>query len=390
MKKTDIDSLREALAPLDERCPLPDALEAGRILQHAEQPRRSYTAPLRRGLALAATLAVVITTAVLFNQPNLWSLGPYVAAPPEVTADFGTSYAELEQAFLRMQKEQKRMYAGEKRAAGLGGIFNGRVMYDMAPAPAASPDEFMYAGFIHVREHGDTNTQVRGVDEADILKNDGEYLYYIQGGRLYILRLLPGLRVLSSMSIPNYRQNAELYLQGNRMALVYSEYPPGGDPAASAQVYDIADREHPVLVKSFSQPGSLLSSRMIAGRVYLLSTQGANLDFRMKGGAIPEEDILPVVYEDSQPRTLPAGCIAVMPEAEEPAYLLVSSLDIESSQSESESAAILGAGSQVYCSTSALFVAFQQWEGITPRGGPMRAWGIGNKTMIYKFDLLPG
>jgi len=252
--------------------------------------------------------------------------------------------------------------------------------FDMLAPPAVMP----------AREHGDTNTQVRGVDEADVLKNDGGHLYYIQHGRLYIVRLLPDMKILSSLSIPNYRQNAELYLQGDRMALVYSEYPPGGDPAASVQVYDIADRERPLLIKSFSQPGSLLSSRMIDGRVYLLSTQWANLNFTLRGGGIVPEDILPVVYEDSQPRMLPAGCIAVLPEAEEPSYLQVSSLDILSNQSQSESAAILGAGSQVYCSTSALFVAFQQWQGSTPFGGPMRAWGLGNKTTIYKFDLLPG
>jgi len=400
-ENTEIARLREGLAPLDERCPLPDALKAERILRDAQQPRRNYAALFRRGLALAMGLAIVITASVLSDRLNLFSGGPNALVPlepPTITVEdesFGTSYYELEQAFLRLQKQEKdNMRAGEKRAAGLGGIFDGAMLINAAEGtamPAAIPED-AYAAPIQTRGVGGTNTQVRGVDEADILKNDGEYLYYIQGDRLYIVRALPDLKVLSSMAIPNYRQNTELYVRGDRMALVYSEYPPGGDPAASVQVYDIAARERPLLVKSFSQPGSLLSSRMIGERVYLLSTQWANLEFRVKDGVIPEEDILPVVYDGGQPRTLPAGCIAIMPGAEEPSYLMVSSLDIESSKSETESAAILGAGSQVYCNQAALFVACQRYQDITPLGGlDRRPWGgISAKTLIYKFDLLEG
>jgi len=382
------------MAPLDERCPLPRALGAEHVLRNAAPPRRGYAAPLRRGLALAAALAVVVSASVLSDRLNVFSGGKNALAPlPEAPVtergmDFGTSYYELEQAFLRLQKEQQKNNQYNWRFPW--GTRDMMVEEEMTmPAAMDAPGETArYADAIK-QPAGETNTQVRGVDEADILKNDGKYLYYIQGGRLLIIQALPELKVLSSISIPHYRLNTELYVRGDRMALVYSEYPPGGDPAASVQVYDIADRGRPLLVKTFSQPGSLLSSRMIASRVYLLSTQWANLDFRVEDGVIPPEDILPVVYEDSQPRILPAGCIAIMPDAEEPGYLLVSSLDIGSSRSESESAAILGAGSQVYCSGEALFVACQQWQNAGLARSMPWGWNVGAKTLIYKFDLLP-
>jgi uncharacterized secreted protein with C-terminal beta-propeller domain len=237
------------------------------------------------------------------------------------------------------------------------------------------------------------------VDEADILKNDGQYLYYIPqtygNTTLYILQALPadGMKVLSSMSIPGYRQGTELYVQGSRMALVYSEYPPGGDPAASVQVYDITDRTAPKMVKSFSQKGQMLSSRMQGGRIYLISTQGANLNFRVKGGAIPEEDILPRVYSNGEELLLPADKIAVLPENDDPSYLVISSLDLQSNDTVTENAAILGAGSQVYCNTEALYVACQQYmafnDGLA-RSMPFQSWGTGRTTRIYRFKLLPG
>ena len=40
------------------------------------------------------------------------------------------------------------------------------------------------------REHSDTNTQVAGVDEADIVKTDGERLYLVHGTELFVLDVL--------------------------------------------------------------------------------------------------------------------------------------------------------------------------------------------------------
>jgi len=416
----EIASLREVLTPLDNQCPLPGALEANRVLQNATTPRRSYAPYLRRGLALAAAMAVVITTVVLvdrlnfFTEPDLdMPLGPTTIATGEQTngpntlvpsdpsaltttaaekkADFGTSYAELQKAFLQMQEERRGRYAYDYdmtvEEARTEPAAEFAVPNDAA-APPAEPgqifDRVLYSAST-VKLAETTNTQVQGVDEADILKNDGEYLYYLQGNKLRIMKAQPALEVLSTLTIPSYRQDTQIYLIGDRMALVYSEYPPGGDPASSVQVYNIKDRGNPQLVKSFSQPGSLLSSRMINGRVYLISLQWANLDFVARNGVIAPEDILPVVYNNGRARTLPADCIAIMPETQEPSYLMVSSLDVNSNRSESESAAILGAGNQMYCSRTALFVACQQWQGMD---GLMRTWGAPAKTLIYKFDLL--
>lgn len=46
-----------------------------------------------------------------------------------------------------------------------------------------------------------TNIQVEGVDEADIIKNDGRYLYTVSGGRVHILEAYPAekARVLSTI-----------------------------------------------------------------------------------------------------------------------------------------------------------------------------------------------
>ena len=412
----DIQTLRETLAPLDEHCPLPSSLKGEIVMQNAESPRRNWGAPLRRAVALAAAMAVVLTAVIASNKLR-------VAAPPVVTETPTAEGAEpqplgnnmeLEQAFLRLRRAARERM-NEKRAYFWAvddmtmeeewTIPEGMTIEETMPV--AMPEDsdvaeriYNAANMAGAADFGETNTQVQGVDEADILKNDGQYFYYIPqtygNNTLYILQALPadGMKVLSSMSIPGYRQGTQLYVQGSRMALVYSEYPPGGDPAASVQVYDISDRRAPKLVKSFSQKGSMLSSRMQGGRVYLISTQWANLNFRvLEDGAVVQEDILPRIYNNGQEKRIAAADIAVLPGSDEPSYLMISSLDLQSNDTETENAAILGAGSQVYCNTEALYIASQQYQRFNDglvRSMPMQVWGVGESTRIYRFSLLPG
>ena len=52
-----------------------------------------------------------------------------------------------------------------------------------APAPAPAPAEFATN-----EDYSKTNIQVEGVDEADIVKTDGDYIYYINRGKLVITK----------------------------------------------------------------------------------------------------------------------------------------------------------------------------------------------------------
>jgi len=367
----DIKKLQEILAPIDEHCPLPYALKGEIVMQKLEDTPKRRTAPVLRYasafLAGAATIAAVV---VIANRTPVAPPLVMEQAQPAAEVSMG-NYDELQQAFLRMQKakqqEEKERQALINKLRNGGWLQKSVADFDImeeATMPMMTEAELQNFDGDSVRysattvrgagDYGETNIQVRGVDEADILKNDGEYFYYVPQGRgsgsyLYILRALPvgKMEVVHRMAIPGYRNGTELYVRGERMALVYSEYPPGGDACASVQIYDISDRESPALVKSFSQKGSMLSSRMLNGRIYLISTQWANLDFRLKGGAIPEEDILPRVFENSEERLLPADCIAILPDSDEPSYLVISSVDLHGDGNRTESAAILGAGSQV-------------------------------------------
>lgn len=42
------------------------------------------------------------------------------------------------------------------------------------------------------KDFTDTNVQVQGVQEADIIKTDGDYIYYIRGNMIYIVKANKG------------------------------------------------------------------------------------------------------------------------------------------------------------------------------------------------------
>ncbi|MCP8309650.1 MAG: beta-propeller domain-containing protein, partial [archaeon] len=141
-----------------------------------------------------------------------------------------------------------------------------------------------------------TNIQVAGVDEADIVKTDGEYLYVVSGFNIYILRAYPPeqAEILSKIAL-NETYSLEIYVNGDRLAVLgkhYQYYYPlltiperiSGNiipyvyPEESfIKVYDIIDRENPVLKRTISLNGTISGSRMIGNYVYAVFNQPATL-----------------------------------------------------------------------------------------------------------------
>jgi hypothetical protein len=130
-----------------------------------------------------------------------------------------------------------------------------------------------------------TNTQVAEVDEADLVKTDGRYLYISLNGALRIVEAL-NPRVLSVTRIGG--KVRDLFVEGDR-AVVYSSLGRkssepcrygydcrfGGDGSStSISVFDVRDRTRPRLVRELELSGSLISSRRIGTTVHTVVADG--------------------------------------------------------------------------------------------------------------------
>jgi uncharacterized secreted protein with C-terminal beta-propeller domain len=157
-----------------------------------------------------------------------------------------------------------------------------------APSPGAQADDF-----------STTNIQVAGVDEADIVKNDGTYIYALSGNTVTIVHAYPPekAKILSKIEIEGTPQ--EIYINRDRLIVLGNDYdyikyadtrdnrkPPLIAPEevesyperlrsqfATLYIYDIADRIEPELIKEVFVDGYYFDSRMIGDYVYLIATE---------------------------------------------------------------------------------------------------------------------
>jgi inhibitor of cysteine peptidase len=212
-----------------------------------------------------------------------------------------------------------------------------------------------------------TNIQVEGVDEADILKSDGEYIYLAIDNRLVIARAYPTeeAQVLCDLEL---KGNIEgLFINGNRLAVLESGWPTygiwsedfqahGNGLTTSVKIYDVADRETPVLQRELSIDGYYVSSRMIGDYVYLIASGSAWIGEDNTG--------LPKIYGDD-------GTVDIQPaeiwHSETPDngydFTTIMSVNIVNNDEEPiHETLLLGGASTIYVSPSNIYVTFTDWS----------------------------
>lgn len=137
-----------------------------------------------------------------------------------------------------------------------------------------------------------TNIQVEGVDEADIVKTDGEYLYVISGRSVVIVKAYPPeeAAVLSRINVDGALK--QLFISGHRLVIFYEgtvhgSYPEVivkpysefeyyyNEPETVIQIYDVSDNAFPTLQREIIVEGRYFSSRMIGDYVYAIFMRSA-------------------------------------------------------------------------------------------------------------------
>ena len=122
-----------------------------------------------------------------------------------------------------------------------------------------------------------TNVQVENVDEADVIKTDGEYIYSISGGSVIITDardpenpvVVYRFENMSTISSPE-----EILLYDNKIIIIGSSQ----RYVTAVDVYDISNKENPIRVESYSVDGRYYTSRLTDGKLYVISTGSLDID----------------------------------------------------------------------------------------------------------------
>jgi len=138
----------------------------------------------------------------------------------------------------------------------------------------------------------ETNTQVLGVDEADIVKTDGNYHYYYNQTEqaVFIVEANAGeLELIKKIKLPKGFYWVELYIDADRLTILASSYSQRDYTARGyfidrntktySIVFDTTDIQNIELIKLYSSDGNYSSSRKIGDYVYVLSTNYFNYPY---------------------------------------------------------------------------------------------------------------
>ncbi len=255
-------------------------------------------------------------------------------------------------------------------------------------APEMAMEAAVAAGDTASRDFSETNIQVEGVDEADMVKTDGNYIYALSNNKLFIAKAYPAdnAEILSETEIKNFYPN-EIFIHKNRLLLFgrteYNFESEVGEPVepgmpinkrmimpdimprymsyTSARLYDITDKEDIELIKTLDFEGDYLTSRKIDSDVYFVVNSYPNF----YGPEPLVDDIVPL-YRESKTDKKPekedfepiAKCadISYIPPMHATNFITVVGMSM-TEDNDINKEVIVGSGQNVYASLENFYVA---------------------------------
>ncbi len=254
-----------------------------------------------------------------------------------------------------------------------------------------------------------TNNQVLGVDEADIVKTDGKYIYAFYKNNIKIVEAYPAetANVITTIPLDDiYPQDMFVNgdkliifgtksIQGNYFPFPYMKIaesmiarPYWGYSLSIVREYDLSDITNPTQIKELAFRGNNVSSRMIGDVVYFAITTYP--DYRVLNGELKDEPIIPPFFEDGEEKVLAdATDIGYIPPIYAQSFITIASLDVEDQSFQKQT--IVGSAETVFASENNLYLASTQYyeplDGIQIIALPMPSQV---KTVINKFTLKDG
>lgn len=217
-------------------------------------------------------------------------------------------------------------------------------------------------------DYSQTNVREAGVDEGDVVKTDGKYLYILKSdSSVKIVDIQSSeMELVSTVTLDQLNESIEeIYLEDNQLILVTSGYDSSMEEQesdvytvdrytyAAVSVYDISDREHPQQTGRMTQEGTYRQSRKNGNYFYLLTQYSPSI-----GESVDDSDVMPLVNEEK----VTVNNIYLPSDLNQPDYLVVSGTDLSDLQKPVSTKAIVSGASDFYMSTDSLYICCQNWE----------------------------
>ncbi len=206
----------------------------------------------------------------------------------------------------------------------------------------------------------DTNVRTEGVNEADIVKTDGKYIYIYEKNTEHISIYKADKGNMERTGSINVLQDAyegnEMYIYNDRLVFMGSsfDYEDYTKHKTMVQIFDISNKEKPKEVKTIYQDGLYNTSRMADGILYTFSFDGVDLnkiDRRKYETYVPEID--GEVIDNKH--------ICVQKNIYNDKYTVISSVDVTEGKVIDRFGALAG-GNTVYVGPDSIYLADRQYD----------------------------
>ncbi|CDM69283.1 Hypothetical protein CM240_2126 [Clostridium bornimense] len=228
-----------------------------------------------------------------------------------------------------------------------------------------------------------TNTQVDGVDEGDIIKNDEKYIYSTNGNKINIVETNNGnMKLISTISTDNNYID-EIYISGNILVVIGNKSNTSKSTTSnkkaicglhcntviSTSIYDISNKNKISLINTVTSTGNYSSSRLVDDYLYMFSNFYIN-DIEDKDTT---EDYIPYLNN----KAMPSDCILIPSSPDNASYVVITSLKISDPKDFTDKKAIVASGNDFYVSEKNIYIYSSLWN---------RKENFSTETEIIKFS----
>ncbi|MGQ9640967.1 MAG: beta-propeller domain-containing protein [Candidatus Bathycorpusculaceae bacterium] len=216
-------------------------------------------------------------------------------------------------------------------------------------------------------EYSTTNIQVAGVDEADTVKTDGEYIYLVANNTVFILKAYPPeeAQVLSKITFDAGEYPVGIFVDsnGSKLAVLGIKYNlayPSWrywcflEVYAFIKVYDILNKINPVQTRNFVMSGSYFNSRMMGEYIYAVISQPAYI--------LHDTVILPKIYSENKIVDIEASKIYYSNVSDDYyTFTTVAALNLFNDEEEPNTMTLMiGGTSNLYMSLNNIYITFHE------------------------------
>jgi len=288
----------------------------------------------------------------------------------EVFAEFDVDMAMSGSAVEKESSTASASYSGASQKA--------KANSSVASAPEA-PQNIQDSQTMHgamdsesTPDYSTTNVQVEGVDEADIIKTDGRYIYQVNRQRVVITRAYPAedMKVESIISFNTEDFNPlEMYLDNDKLIVIGNSY--AKYESVKVFVFDIKDKTNPVEIRNFEVEGNYISSRKIGNYLYLVANK--YMDFYR---ILNDKNVKPApFYKDSvigkETIDIDLKHVHYFPGHIHPNYMIVAGINVVENDEKAQVSTFLGSGQNIYASLKNLYVAVTDYQPIIKVNTPV-------------------